>query len=162
MADAILKQKFFSIRAVNGATLVCLFDEGQIDNPMMMRPIFSVVHGADDAIGHYDRRDGTVTLHSPIGEMVFPPTSVLATSDTVTMLHDTFEIGIEDPDPSRESSILYPAWFWGTSPAERLEMAKRDVEYLDAIEEVEIDEDEAYERMMDPERIAVARAYASA
>jgi hypothetical protein len=164
MTDQIRRHPFFSI-VLPGTTepLVCLYEERAVEGTEPHLRFDVIGEDAGAGVGVHDLSTGTIHLFLGNDVEVEVPGSLISWTGISVMVDEEGK-GIracEDDSPVGWI-ILYDAWFQSTPrSAWHAEMRLAAEMDFDVPENDDIDEDAAYEHMMDPERRALALAYAA-
>jgi len=141
---------------------ICLYEEPSLDieGPGTHLP-FQVLDAANVGVGMHDLAKSELHFFLDDDVHVVLPATDMAWTGT-TMMVDENDLGMRAGDDSFPDGwiVLYAAWFHTTQRSSWYAQMRISADHEDA-EPVEIDEDEAYEQQCDPERRAVALAYAA-
>ena len=164
MTDQTRRHPFFSV-VLPGTTepLVCLYEETSIegDGPHLRFDVIGDSAGA--GVGVHDLSTGKLHFFlADDAEIEVPASLIPWTGISVMVDEDGQGIRACDGDSPVGWIILYAAWFQSTPrSAWHAEMRLAAEMDFDMPDNDDIDEDAAYEHMMDPERRALAMAYAA-
>jgi hypothetical protein len=142
---------------------ICLYEETSIDiaGDGAHLPFDVIDANGNAGVGMHDLTTGE--LHFFLNDdahVVVKADAIAWTGTSVMVDEDDLEIRPSDDTFPDGWIVLYAAWFHTTARVNWYAQMRIAADCDDA-EPVEIDEDEAYEQMNDPERRALALAYAA-
>jgi hypothetical protein len=141
---------------------ICLYEEPSIKIKGAGTHLpFHVLDAANVGVGMHDLTTGELHLFLEDDlHVVLPDTTIAWTGIGVMVDEDDLEIRPDDGAFPEGWIVLYAAWFHTTARSNWYSQMRIEAD-MDVPEPDDIDEDAAYEEMCDPERRALALAYAA-
>lgn len=140
---------------------ICLYEEEALKSEGPHLPFDIVATGGSAGVGMHDLSTGRIHLFLDDDvEIVVAADTIAWTGIGVMVDQDDLEIRPSDDQFPEGWMVLYAAWFHSTARSKWGSDMRISAD-MDFAEPVEIDEDEAYEQQCDPERRALAMAYAA-